>query len=61
MGTFYSIDDILGVAAVHPFYNAASHYPPSVDEIDQIRRFKARELDIGTRWLSWPLLHKDEL
>lgn len=59
MASYYAIEDILSVAAIHPFYNSSTTYPPDQDAIASLRGQTARQL--GKSWSSWPLLRKDEL
>lgn len=59
MASFYSLDDILGVARIHPFYSPASNYPPAPNEINCVRQSPAKETELSLA--SFPLLHKDDL
>ena len=52
MATYYSLQDILTVARIHPFYSTKHKYPPSSEAIAQ-----ALKSELSTE----RLLHKNQL
>ncbi|OAA34629.1 hypothetical protein NOR_08387 [Metarhizium rileyi] len=56
----YSLDNVLAVAKVHPFYNKDVHYPPDSDTIESIR-IQSSERSTSASIKSHPLLRKKDL
>lgn len=55
----YTLQDILAVAAIHPFYNSSVRFPPTSAQIREASR-NARGNEC-TDLTSLPLTHKDNL
>lgn len=55
----YSLEDVLAVARMHPFYCSAQ-YPPDEDAIQDAREEAASKLEPHDL-KSWPLLRKKDL
>lgn len=58
MAPYYSLRDILTIAATHPFYSS-SLYPLSPDAI--AHTLACKDPPTSTPFSTWPLLHKRDL
>ena len=59
MITFYSIEDILNIAHIHPFYTSSVAYPPDPDEI--ALALKGKDGRSSALLSTQPLLSKEKL
>lgn len=58
--SYYSVEDVLAVASVHPFYNSNIKYPPSAQTI-RAAGSQQSQLNEHTLLQAQPLLHKPHL
>lgn len=56
----FSLEDVLGISQLHPFYDSRVEYPPSAEDIKSIRESAAKDGRTPSLLLQ-PLLMKTSM